>query len=182
MPDLPLSDQVLHGARNILDRDIGIDAVLIEEVNGIYTQTLQRLLGDLPDAFRPAIGRARSAGAEVEAKLRGDDDALLHGRERFTDEFLVREGAVDLGGVEERDAALDRGPDQCHHLFPVRSWATMIIQAHATKADGRDFEAAFSEFAFLHASLLTFQLRRKLSVRSIRRNSPSASRNRRRDV
>src|SRR5579871_653852 len=175
MPDLPLSDQVLHGARNILDRDIGIDAVLIEEVNGIYTQTLQRLLGDLPDAFRPAIGRARSAGAEVEAKLRGDDDALLHGRERFTDEFLVREGAVDLGGVEERDAALDRGPDQCHHLFPVRNWATMIIQAHAAETNGRYFEAALSKFAFLHASLLTFQLRRRSFEQSAALYSRSAS-------
>jgi len=106
-----LSDQVPHGPRNILDRDIGVDPVLIEEINGINPQPLQRLLGNPPDAFRPAIGHARSAGAEIEAEFSGNDDAFLHGRERLGDKLLVGEGAVELGGVEERDAARDRGAD-----------------------------------------------------------------------
>src|SRR5437773_4784933 len=113
MLDLALCDQVLHGAGNILNRYRRIDAVLIEEFNSIKPQPPQRLLGYLSDALGPAIGRTRSAGAKVEAKLRGNDDALLDGRERLADELLVREGTIDLGGVEERDAALDRGAHQC---------------------------------------------------------------------
>src|SRR5882724_5711443 len=133
MLELALCDQVLHGAGNILNRYRRIDAVLIEEFNSIKPQPRQRLLGYLSDALGPAIGRTRSAGAKVEAKFGGDDDALLHGRQSFPYKLLVREWTVDLGGVEERDAALDRGAEQRDHLVSVRSRATVIIHAHATE-------------------------------------------------
>ena len=32
------------------------------------------------------------------------DDLVAEGRERFADELFVRVRAVDLGGIEERDA------------------------------------------------------------------------------
>ncbi len=159
-----MGNQVLYGAGNVLDRHVGIDAVLIEEVDRIHPQPLQRLLGDLADTFGPAIGRTRTAGAEIEAEFRRDNDAFLERRERFADQFLVRERSVDLGGVEESNAAPDGGADQSDHLVPIRSGAAMIVQAHATEADSRDFKAAVSKFSFLHGSRLTFQLLRKLSV------------------
>ena len=40
-------------------------------------------------------------------------------REGFADEFLVRERAIDFGGVEERDALFDGRPDQGNHLLLV---------------------------------------------------------------
>jgi hypothetical protein len=41
VPDLALRDQVLHRARDILDRDVGVDPVLVVEVDGVDPQALQ---------------------------------------------------------------------------------------------------------------------------------------------
>ena len=44
---------------------------------------------------------------ELEAELGRDHHLIANGRERFADELLVGERTVRLGGVEERDAAVD---------------------------------------------------------------------------
>jgi hypothetical protein len=45
--------------------------------------------------------------------------ALERGQ-RFADQFLVGERAIDLGGVEEGHATVHRRPDQRDHFLPVR--------------------------------------------------------------
>ena len=65
---------------------------------------------------------SRPAGASrsrVEAELRGDHDLVADGGERLADELFVGERAVDLGGVEERDAAFDGGAEEREHLLSV---------------------------------------------------------------
>ena len=47
-------------------------------------------------------------GIDVEAELGGDHHPVAHRPQRLADHLLVGEGAIDLGGVEEGDAALDR--------------------------------------------------------------------------
>ena len=73
--------------------------------------------------------------------------------QRLADQLLIGVRAIDLGGVEEGDAALDGGADQlmpaCFSA-PGRSRA----QPHAAQADGGDFQPAFSECALLHVILL----------------------------
>ena len=62
MLDLALRDQVLHRAGDVLDRHIGIDPMLIEEIDRLDPQPLQRAFGRLPDAFGAAVEAAgRSA-------------------------------------------------------------------------------------------------------------------------
>ena len=58
---------------------------------------------------RPACLPSR---IDVEAELGGDHDLVAHRLQRLADDLLVGERAVDLGGVEEGDAALDRRADQ----------------------------------------------------------------------
>ena len=62
---------------------------------------------------------------ELEPELRRDDDPIANGRQRFADEFLVREWPVGLGGIEKRDASLDgcTNDRRCllHDWSPVRS-------------------------------------------------------------
>ena len=53
--DLPFADQILHRARDLFDRHLGIHAVLIEEIDPIRLEPLQRRVGDLADVRRPAI-------------------------------------------------------------------------------------------------------------------------------
>ena len=153
MLDLALGDQILHRAGDVLDRHIGIDPVLVEQVDHLDPQPLQRVFGHLPDAFGAAVepvSTARAAGTKVVAELGGDDDILPERLQRLAHEFLVGERAIDLGGVEEGDAALYRRSDQRDHLLAVRSRAAVMIQAHAAEADGRDCKVAIAKLARLH--------------------------------
>ena len=50
-------------------------------------------------------GRLHPAVLDVPAELGGDHDLVAQRRERLADQLLVDVRAVDLGGVEERDAA-----------------------------------------------------------------------------
>jgi len=58
--------------------------------------------------------------------------------------------SLDLGGVEERDALLDRRPDQGNHLLPVTRRAVTVAHAHAAQPEGRDFQITFAKCALLH--------------------------------
>ena len=53
--DLALADQVLHGAGDVLDRHVRVDAVLIEEVDAVDLEPLERAVGDLLDVLGPAV-------------------------------------------------------------------------------------------------------------------------------
>ena len=56
----PLLDQVFHCACNLLDRHVGIDAVLVVEVNRIDSQPRERAFDNLLDVLGPAIQSAPS--------------------------------------------------------------------------------------------------------------------------
>ena len=97
--------------------------------------------------FKPRCWRVD--GIDIEAELGGDHDVFPERRQRFADEFLIGERAVDFGGVEEGDAVLDRGADQRHPRLLVDRRTIAEAQPHAAKADGRDFQFV-SKFALLH--------------------------------
>ena len=121
--DLALLNQFLHRPRHVLDGHVRVDPVLIEQVDD---STLSRLSeasatslmcsGRLfsPAALLPPVGPA-----DVEPELGGDHHLVAEGSERLAHQFLVRERAVDLGGVEECDAAFDGRPEQRDHLLLV---------------------------------------------------------------
>jgi len=105
----------------------------------------------------PAVeGRPSRAALRIrsEAELRRDGNASLERLERLAHELFVRERPVDLGGVEERDAAFDGRPDHGDHLLLVRSRTEAEAHAHAAEPEGRDFEVAASQFPLLHFVLL----------------------------
>ena len=121
VPDLALLDQVLHRAGDILDRHVGVDAVLIEEVDDVGPQPLQRRLGDLADVLRPTVHAALAARrVELETELGGDDDLVAYRRERLADDLLVLVRPIGFSGVEEGDAAIDGGADQLDRLAACR--------------------------------------------------------------
>ena len=113
-------DELLDGAGDVLDGDVRVDAVLVEQVDGVGAQPPQRAV----DGGADVLGPAGDAGlvavlVEGEAELGGDDDLVADRLERLADELLVVERAVDLGGVEEGDAAVDRGAQERDHLARV---------------------------------------------------------------
>jgi hypothetical protein len=65
--------------------------------------------------LRPAVEHAPplfSFARRPPTELRGDHDAPPEWLERLSPQLLVRERAVDLGGIEEGDAAFDRCADR----------------------------------------------------------------------
>ncbi len=59
MADLSFLDEVLHGARDILDGNVRVDAVLIEQIDRLDAEALERGLGDLANMFGPAVQPGR---------------------------------------------------------------------------------------------------------------------------
>jgi hypothetical protein len=57
---LALLDQLLHRARHIFDGHVGIDAMLIEQVDDIDLEPLERALDGLLDVLRPAVQARRT--------------------------------------------------------------------------------------------------------------------------
>ena len=55
VPHLAFANQFLHRAGDVLDRHVRVDAVLIEQIDPIGLQPLQRGLDDLADVRGPAV-------------------------------------------------------------------------------------------------------------------------------
>ena len=145
--------EFLDGARDILDRHVRIDAMLIQQVDRVDAKPLERSLDGLLDVRRLAVRTDEPRAAvrlHLEPELRGDDDLPAERLERLADQVFIRVRAVDLGRVEERDAPFDGLSDERDHLLPVRGRTVGKAHAHAAQAEGRDFQVAFTECALLH--------------------------------
>jgi hypothetical protein len=132
---LAREDQILDGPRDLLDRDAGVDAVLVEEIDPIGAQPTQRGVDDLTNVIGLTVQPATLPGGriDVERELGGDDDLVAEGRERLADDLLVDERPVGLRGVEECDAPLDGPADESDGLVAVGGLAVVGAQPHAPR-------------------------------------------------
>ena len=82
-----------------------------------------------------AVEAGHLAVFNQESELCRDGDRIPHGRKRFANDLFIRERAVDLGRVEERDAAVDRLADDRDTVFPAGAGsvaeADAIVGGHA---------------------------------------------------
>src|SRR5208283_5910840 len=115
---------------HVFDGHVRVNAMLIEQINRLDLEPLERSLNHTLDARRFAGYTALLAGVAIESELGGDDHLATERREGFADEFLVRERAIDFGGIEERDAEFDGFPNQRDHLLLVGSRAVTKAHAH----------------------------------------------------
>jgi hypothetical protein len=140
---------------HVLDGHVRVHPVLVIEVQGVHAKPLQRSLHSLLDVVRtagdPAPGLALGR-IDVEAELAGDHHLALERGECLAHQLLVGVGTVDLGGIEEGDAAVHCGADQRNHLLPVRGGAEAAGHAHAAQPDCRDLQAAGAQGALVHIS------------------------------
>jgi hypothetical protein len=150
---LTFLNQVLDGARNVFDRNIEVDSMLLKQVYGIDLQPLKRPFCHLFDVFWPTVERAplaSIAGVGFPSELRRDYDFPAKRGERFAYQFFVDERAVYLGGIEERDTSLDGGVQQRNHLLLVFRRPIGPTHSHAAEPESRHLQIALSKFAFLH--------------------------------
>lgn len=146
MKHFPLLNQLLDGAGDLFDRHGRIDAVLIKQINHLDLEPLERTFHRFADVRRVAVERRRGlggawvgSGGDIETELRGDDDLLAQGSERFTQQFFIVEGTVDFGRVEKVNAPLDGGMEQCRHFLLVLGRTVGKAHPHAAKPEGRNF-------------------------------------------
>jgi hypothetical protein len=156
VPHLARLDELLDGAGHVLDRDVRVDAVLVQQVDRVGAEPLQRALDTALDRLRATVESAGHAALEVEAELRRDHDLVADRLERLADELLVGEGPVDLRGVEEGDAALDGRADDGDPFVLRRDRREALTQSHAAEPDRGDLQVG-SERALLHLRLLLMQ-------------------------
>ena len=110
--------------------------MLVEQVDGLGPQAPQRAVDRGADVVRPAADTGLLCVlVEGEPELRGDDDVCADRLQCLTDEFLVVERSVDLGGVEQGDAPVHCGADERDHLLAWRSRTERLTHAHAAEAE-----------------------------------------------
>ncbi len=113
--------------------------MLIEQINCLGLEPLQRSLGDLFDAFGPTIQTlptGTSVWIQFEPELRGDHHSPAERRERFAHKLFVGERAIDFSGIEEGDAAFHGCPEKRRHLLFVLGSTVGKTHSHAAQPDG----------------------------------------------
>jgi hypothetical protein len=94
------------------------------------------------------------AALELETKLGRNHHLIANRAERFPDDLFIRERPVRFGGIEERDAPFDSRADDRDAFLPARGRPIAEANAHAAKAERRDFQSAPTQCALLHCSVL----------------------------
>jgi len=133
---------------------VRVHAVLVVEVYVVHAQPLQRRVARLTHVLRPAVHPLEGAvlAAHV-AELGRQHDLLAPAFYRPADELLVGEGAVHVGGVQERHPELDGSADGGQRL-PFVARPVELAHPHAPEAQCRDFEPLRAELALLQKFLL----------------------------
>jgi hypothetical protein len=155
--NLACLDQLGKRADRLLDRRLGVDAVLVVEVDVVGAEapqgglaSLAHVLGATADAAGPGV-----AGIDHDPELGRQHHLVAPPADRRADQLLVRVGAVDVRGVEEVDAQLQR-PVDGRGGFVVVDWPVGIGHPHAAEPHRRDLERrlAAAEGSLIHAFLL----------------------------
>ena len=140
-------DQFGHRADGFFDGNSWIDAMLVIQIDMIDAEPLEAgiagrmyVLGCSIDAGERAIGAAHMT------ELGGQHDVLAARPQDLSEQALVGAGAIHVGGVEKVDADVEGGIEHaeigCRIGRPVE-----VRHAHATEADGGDFETLLTQFA-----------------------------------
>ena len=146
-------DELSHRPDRLLDLDVRVDPVLVVEVDVVHPQALEGTVDGLADVLRRAIDGAEGryvtgdCVVQVALELAGDHVLVALALDRPADQLLVGQWAVDLRGVQEIDAELQRSLDRRLGFVQV----DLPIErghAHAAKSNFRDLEV--SKISSLH--------------------------------
>src|SRR5690349_13344099 len=150
---LPLLHELRHRPDGLLDRHVVVDAMLIIEVDVVDAEPLERGVAGATHVLRGAVDAEAVAllVADV-AELRGENDLVASALDRPTDEPLVGERAVHVGGVEEVDAEVERAVNGRDRRGFIAA-RVEVGHAHTAEAEGGDGQFG-TEGAALHAMVL----------------------------
>jgi hypothetical protein len=146
-------NQILYRSRNIFDGHIWVYGVLVEQVNNIDLEPLERFLGCLFDVIRLAVQATEIHSRDrikIEPELRSDYHLLTERSKRFAHKFFIHRPPIYFSGVKEGDAAFHGRTYKRDHLLPVWNWIKGTAHSHAAEPESRNFQAAVSKCTLLH--------------------------------
>ncbi len=94
--------ELRHRADGVLDRSVGVDAVLVVEVDVIDSEALERALGGFAHVGGAAVDRAVDEvvfAEQPDAELGRQEDLIAARGDGAAHELLVGEGSVHVGCV-----------------------------------------------------------------------------------
>ena len=145
---LALTDQVFQRAQGFLDRRQRIEIVLLIEIDIVGLQAAQTVFHCTYDV----AARCTLFGAVVAHGLRvfrREYDVLAAITEHFTQHgFRAAASGIDVGGVEQRDAKVDRLVNDLARCFQVGALAEVV----AAEADSRHAQARAAQISDFHDS------------------------------
>ena len=139
--DLTLADEAGHGAHGVFDGRVGIDAVLVVEVDGVDIKALETGFAGGTDVVGLAVVAEELAGGRADvAELGGEEDLFATAGDGFADEGFVAAYAVDIGGIEKGCAEVEGVVDD-GDAFGLFAGGVEVGHAHAAESDTIDFDA-----------------------------------------
>jgi hypothetical protein len=157
--DLAFANQVLQRTRDVLDRDVRVHAVLIEEIDAVGPEALQRCLSHIANVRRTAIEACLLAVLELEPEFRRNHHLVANRPERLADQLFVRQWSVRFGRIEERHATVECRPKDREAVFTGCSGAVAKADAHAAETERRHFEPLLPNVRFCISVFLPGELR-----------------------
>src|SRR3954451_16339374 len=135
---LALLDQLFYRSRHVFNWHVGIDAVLIQQVDAVRLEPLERSLGNFLDVVGTAVGSHGFAGRRIdlESELRCDYHLIAKWSQRFAHELFIDKWPIDFSSIKECDAAFNGRPNQRDSFLLVHGGTQTKTHAHATKPDG----------------------------------------------
>ena len=147
-------DQLRHRSDSFFNRDVGVNAMLVVEVDVIRAEALQRSVDRASDMRSRAVQRSdrreiTRLGGRLEAtrEFGGDDVLVAVAFDCTADERLVGHRSVELRRIEEVDAEFQRTVNGRDGLVVVAR-AVEGRHPHAAEPQRRDLER--SQLASLH--------------------------------
>jgi hypothetical protein len=136
---------------------LGVDTVLVVQVNVVGAEPPQRTLDRGADVGRAAVeDTGAAAGVGDHAELGRHHDLVAAAVDGAAEEFLVGERPVDLGGVQQGDAQLERSVDGADGLGVVAAGAGVGGRhPHGAQADAGDVQ--LPQLDVLHGRYVPFE-------------------------
>ena len=134
----PSRDQLGQGAQRLGHRGLLVRRVQLVEVDVVGAQPLQAVLEGGADVGRRGPALVPLVG---DAELGGQHDLVAPGPERGAEVGLALGAPVDVGGVEEGDAGIERGTHDGVGLLATDAHAE-VVAAQPDHADGERADGA----------------------------------------
>src|SRR5204862_740779 len=109
--DLAGAHKVVEGAKRLLDRREGIEAMQLVEIEVVGAEAPQAgmdCLGEVMARRAKVVG----AGTATEAALRRDENRLAPALDGLAEDFLRQAARIAIRGIEHVDAGLEADVDQ----------------------------------------------------------------------